>query len=80
MTPLRDRIPAALALQPMTVDQLALCLASTRNSVSRVIHALRDGGVIRRTGSVSTKGKAWPQYSLQMMRDIAAGKTTRRIR
>jgi len=64
MTPLRDRIPSALALQPMTVDQLARCLTSNLGTVSRVVQALRDGGVIRRTGSVSTKGRAWPQYDL----------------
>lgn len=77
MTPLRDRIPGALALQPMTVDQLARCLTASRSAVRTAVVALRDAKVIRRTGSVGkigTGGKPWPQYGL------GAGKTPRRIR
>lgn len=58
MIPLRERIPAALALQPMTVDQLARCLSVQRNTVRRAL-LLAD---VRPAGTVRTKGRPWIRY------------------
>lgn len=62
--PLRIRIPAALALAPMTVAALALCLACSR-------HAVRDSlALLRRTGAVAVvhrrgrTGRPWDVWQV----------------
>lgn len=60
MTPLRERIPAALSLQPMTVDQLARCLSVHTTSIRRVLNAIGA----ERIGTQRTKGRPWIRYGM----------------
>lgn len=59
MTPLRNRIPAALALQPMTVVELARCLSVNIGSVRKCLPEIN----LRVVGTVRTKGRPWIRYA-----------------
>jgi len=62
--PLRARIPAALALAPMTVDALARCLAVSRDAVRDAIALLRRAGVVARAGRCGDNGRPWDVWQV----------------
>lgn len=57
--PLRERIPAALALQPMTKWQLAQCLSCTYSGVDRITRQMRLSHRIR-VVALEKRGKHRP--------------------
>jgi len=57
--PLRVRIPAALALEPMTVDVLARCLAVSCHSIRDRIDELRAQGIVEPCG-IDHRGNGRP--------------------
>lgn len=59
MEPLRKRIPAALALQPMTVDELARCLGVTRGAIRQKLAEID----VQPAGTRRTKGRPWIRYA-----------------
>lgn len=61
--PLRVRIPAALALAPMTVDVMARCLSVARGSVRRNVELLRESGVVESYGN-DRRRKNGPPFRL----------------
>jgi predicted ArsR family transcriptional regulator len=58
--PVRERIPSVLALQPMTVEQLAKCLSVHPHTIRR---ALPLAGV-RRAGTERSNGRPWIRYEV----------------
>lgn len=65
MTSLADRILGALALQPMTVDQLSRCLSCSRSAVRRWLRAMRQESVVRCNGRQQGKnGRPWDRYEV----------------
>jgi len=48
--PLRDRIVAALRLQPMTIQQLATCLTQAYGAIHRELSLLHDEGLVSGAG------------------------------
>lgn len=60
---LRDRIHEALALQPMTLAQLAKGLGVTISGIRQPLYALRDKRVVRITGSTpNASGTGRPNW------------------
>jgi hypothetical protein len=57
--PLRERIPAALDLQPMTAAELAQCLGVKVGSVRHCLPEIDVCGV----GTVRSKGRPWVLYA-----------------
>jgi predicted ArsR family transcriptional regulator len=63
--PLRDRIPAALALAPMTAQVLARCLGTTPATVRNQIAPLRESGeVVATERAQGANGHPWNVYEL----------------
>ena len=59
MTPLRERIIGALALQPMPINQLAKCLSVQPETARMALVRLAAHGRVRRHGWAQCKrGKA----------------------
>lgn len=65
MLPLPDRILGALALQPMTVAQLARCLSTSRSAIRRWVRAMRQESVVRCSGTQHGKGRPWKRYEVR---------------
>lgn len=59
MMTLRERIPAALDLKPMTASELARCLSVNIGSVRRVISEIDVSPI----GTVRTNGRPWIRYA-----------------
>jgi hypothetical protein len=57
--PLRERIPAALDLQPMTAVELARCLSVSVGSVRNRLPEID----LRVVGTVRTHGRPWVLYA-----------------
>jgi predicted ArsR family transcriptional regulator len=58
MTPLPDRILGALALQPMTIADLAVALWLSTSTVRHSIADMRESGHIRCAGTARRKNGA----------------------
>lgn len=56
---LQSRIPAALALGPMTVDALARCLACSRHAIRDALALLRRAGAVTVAGRRGRAGRPW---------------------
>lgn len=52
--PLRERIPAALDLQPMTKSQLSRCLSCTYSRIDQLMREMRVRHEVRIVGKVRT--------------------------
>jgi len=61
MTPLPDRILGALALQPMTIRQLARCLSASHGYTQNLLENMRVSRRVRLVGRVRD-GKSKPQH------------------
>ena len=61
MTPLRERIPAALELQPMTKMQLARCLSCTYSRIDQLVREMRVRRQVRIVGKVR-RGNCRPEW------------------
>ena len=59
--PLRERIPAALRLQPMTKTQLADCLSCTYSRVDQLIQEMHKQHRVRIVGGVK-RGNQRPDW------------------
>lgn len=56
--PLRDRLPAALRLQPMTKTELARCLGCTYSRIDQLIRELHLRHVVKPIDSIRlSKGR-----------------------
>lgn len=58
MTPLRDRILSALALQPMTIADLAVALWLATSTVRHSITGLHESGDVMCAGTIHRKNGA----------------------
>ena len=61
MTPLRNRILRALALQPMTIQQLARCLSANAGYIQNLLAAMRVKHLVRHVDRIPN-GKNKPEY------------------
>jgi len=61
---LRERVLGALALGPMTSDELARSLGSTVRATHAVACALADDGVLVRWTRSSGRGRPWVVFAL----------------
>lgn len=58
---LRERIPAALELQPMTKSQLSRCLSCTYSRIDQLVREMRIHHEVRIVGKVRT-GHRRPEW------------------
>lgn len=61
---LRERIPQALRLSPMTTRELAQCLCAATHAVWMVADDLESRGVIRTIGKRGGRGRPWNVYAV----------------
>lgn len=61
---LRERIPAALRLAPMTTRDLSLCLSAHVHTIGLLVEDLESFGVIRHVGKRGGRGRPWNVYAV----------------